>query len=237
MEHLDSLSERRLRRLVTGCAAASGALFTLLFATTVATGVSQQWFEVARPPAEYAAALVAAAGWLRALIAVDGLFIACYVATTLLFVTWLTGGRLSPLCVAIAAGGVAGGVLDLAENQHMLAMLALAERGIEPSAAELVTRMTQSSLKWMLAHASFFLLGLALVPRDGLERAFCFALLAVQLPVGALVWTASDPAVHRAAEWLRAMNLFTGFCFIAWCAARPLDAPRAAVAAATGAPA
>lgn len=230
-------SERRLRRLVTGCAAASGALFTLLFGLTVASGVSQQWFELARPPGEYAAALVAGAGWLRALVWIDDAFIACYVATTLLFAAWLAGGRGDPLCIAIAAGGVAGGVLDLAENHHLLALLALAEHGLEPAVAELVARMTHSSLKWMLAHVAFFLAGLALVPRDGIERLFRTALLAIQLPVGALVWTASDPALHRVAEWMRAGNLFAGFFFIAWCAARSLPAPRVRAAAATGAPA
>jgi hypothetical protein len=82
--------------------------------------------------------------------------------------------------------------------------------------------MTYSAVKWLIAHISFFLFGLLISGRMPFVRLFRWALLAVQLPIGAAVWTVTAPGAAIALEWLRALNLLTGFAVIAWLARRPL---------------
>ena len=218
----------RSARLLAACALAAAGLFLVLLTLSLVTGVSQQWFEVVRPLDLYAERLRAADGALRALIAVDAVFIACYVATGVLFAQLLARGRYDALTLLLVIGPVAAGVLDVIENQHILAMLTAARDGLPPSAAALEQRMTYSATKWLIGHATFFLAGLVICGTAPLTRAFRLALLAVQLPVGAALWSLTDPGAVLAAHWLRALNLATGFLLIAWFARHPgalFDAP------------
>jgi hypothetical protein len=229
------MEDSRLARSTPLLALAAAALFASLLAITLATGTSQQWFERARDPAAYAEALRAEKGALRLLVGVDDVFIAFYVAAALGFALRLGAGSRNPALVLSALGALAAGVLDYAENHDILALADLASAGIDPDPARLASRATASSVKWMLAHGAFFLFAFGLEGRDALTRALRAALVFVQLPVGALVLTASDPGLHLAAEVLRALNLFTGFLAIAWLARAD---PRAhGFAAGTGAPA
>lgn len=213
--------------------ALSALLLVILCAIAIATGVSQQWFEWARPSELYAARLVHDARWLRAEIAIDDAFIAAYVSATVLLATALRreGSALPWLVVAC---GVTGGVLDLDENHHLLTLLALAREGIVPTLGEIVRRSELSQLKWMLGHLAFVLVALQLSPRAWLERAFRTSLLFVQLPLGALVWAVSDPWWDPVLLWARYAALLSGFALIAWM--RPAaPAPAGADAAGSGA--
>jgi len=201
------------KKLSIASAAAAALLFALC-AMTLASGVSQQWFEWVRPPSEYAARLVRDAAWLRAIIAVDDVFIASYVTATVLLANVLARGELGVVHVLVIAGGVAAGVLDLAENHHILAMLRVAESGEAIPLGEILHRSGASQLKWMLGHLSFALVGVALPARDAMTRAFRASLVAWQLPIGALYWTLD--AWLPLLTWLRYGSLFAGFAAIAW---------------------
>jgi hypothetical protein len=205
-----------LHRRAAASSLAAAVLFVVLLLMSVVCGVSQQWFEIARAPDLYAEALRGADGVLRALVAVDAVFIGCYVVSGVLLGEILSRGRWSPLPLMVVAGSIAAGVLDLIENQHILAMLASAREGLPPSQAALEERMTYSSLKWLLAHGSFFVAGILIDGRAPVVRLFRFALLAVQLPVGVAVWTLIAPGPHLLAEILRALNLAVGFVAVAW---------------------
>jgi hypothetical protein len=201
-------------RLLSKLAFASAAAFLVLFSVSLGSGVSQQWFEHVRVPEAYAAALREGAFILRALITLDDVFIALYVSTALLFARTLSRSDALLACCAGAAALTAG-VLDYAENHHILAMLGAAELGLNPSLAELVQRESWSALKWMLAHFGFFLAGLAIRPRTPLVRIFRISLLAFQLPIGALAWTVPSPSWVVPIAIARAAGLFGGFVLIA----------------------
>jgi hypothetical protein len=220
-----------------GASIASALLLVTACLMTLATGVSQQWFEVARAPDVYAAALVHDATPLRAIVAVDDLFIAAYVTATVLLAIRLGRPRLGPLQVLVLAGGVAAGVLDLEENHHLLAMLRVAEEGIAIPLQEIVRRTDLSQLKWMIGHLTFVFVGVSLQARDAVTRAFRASLVGWQLPIGVLCWTVSAPAWGPALAWARYLAVLAGFAVVALLSRRDGALRGDAVAVGSSAPA
>ncbi|MDB4972015.1 MAG: hypothetical protein JWN48_356 [Myxococcaceae bacterium] len=207
-------------------ALASALLLVVLCLATLVSGVSQQWFESASPPAIYAAELVRGATALRVIIGVDDLFIAAYTTAVILFATHMYRMERSPVSVLIGVGSVAAGLLDLHENHHILNMLALAEADIPPSLAEILQRSTLSQLKWMTAHLSFVLLAAIWPGRDLVSRAVRWSLVMWQLPVGIMVWVITSPFWHQALLWTRYLSLFFGFLLMLWLVRRAPPARR-----------
>jgi hypothetical protein len=190
---------------------AAGILLVILCGMTLASGVSQQTFEAVAPPEIYAAMLVRGAAWLRALVAVDDLFIAAYVTATLLLARWLARDGWHVLHTVIVVLGVTAGVLDLEENHHILAMLRIAQHGVAIPLEAILRRTDLSQLKWMLGHLAFVLVGVVLAGRDALTRIFRISLIGLQLPVGALVWAIDDPTWHVVLVWARYVAFLAGF--------------------------
>lgn len=211
--------------------AAAGALLTLLCGLTLATGVSQQWFEWARAPDLYAQALVRDGSWLRAIIAIDDLFIAAYVTSTVMLGLTLARGRPDARHLLVIAGGVAAGVLDLDENHHLLALVRLARDHVPIPVEQILRRTDLSQLKWMLGHLAFVLAGTLIPARDRLTKFFRATLIGWQLPIGALVWAVEDPHVSTLLVWMRYGAFVSGFAMIAWLS-RPRGGPLAEPAAA-----
>ena len=199
---MTTLSSSSLQR----SALASGSLLVALCGMTLVTGVSQQLFEWVHPPAVYAAWLIRDATPLRAIIAVDDLFITAYVAATVLFVRFLGARDAHPL--------------------HLLALLRAAEGGETPPLEEILLRSQLSQLKWMLGHAAFALIGMTLAGRDVVSRVMHVSLVYVQLPLGAVTWAIADGPWLSALVWLRYAALVLGFYGVAFIAQ-----PRAADAA------
>lgn len=207
--------QRELR--AASCFAA--ALLVLLCTVTATTGVSQQAFELASLPEDYGAALLEASVWLRTLIALDDLFIAAYATTTVLLVTRLARGRMTPRHWLVAVMGVAAAVLDLAENHHLLVLLRWVDAGQTIAVEEILRRSELSQLKWMLGHTAFVGFGVLLPPRQGpVRRLFRASLLFVQLPIGALAWAVDDPTWGALLIWARYGSFVTGFAVIGWLA-------------------
>lgn len=197
----------------------SAGLLLVLCGITASTGVSQQSFELVASPAEYAAALSAAALWLRTLIAIDDLFIAAYAMTTVLLVSSMARGRLSPMHWLALGLGVAAAGLDFAENHHLLALLRWAQLGQPIPPEEILQRSELSHLKWMLGHTAFVAIGILLpAPRNAIGRLFRGSLLFVQLPIGALAWAVDEPNVTFVLAWARYGTFISGFAIIAWLA-------------------
>lgn len=219
---MTTLSSSSLQR----SALASGSLLVALCGMTLVTGVSQQLFEWVHPPAVYAAWLIRDATPLRAIIAVDDLFITAYVAATVLFVRFLGARDAHPLHLLALGASVAAGLLDLAENHHLLALLRAAEGGETPPLEEILLRSQLSQLKWMLGHAAFALIGMTLAGRDVVSRVMHVSLVYVQLPLGAVTWAIADGPWLSALVWLRYAALVLGFYGVAFIAQ-----PRAADAA------
>lgn len=205
-------------RTLRDASLAAALLLTSLCAITLASGVSQQWFEWVRPPADYAARLVQDALPLRLIIALDDVFIAAYVASALLFVQFLRTSERDPLHVVVAAFSVAAGVLDLAENHHLLSLLALAEAGLPVPVEDILLRSQLSQLKWMLGHVAFAFLGVSLTLDAPLAKVLRVALVFVQLPLGALTWAVPDGLWLPVLVWLRYGALVSGFASVAFLA-------------------
>lgn len=194
-----------------------------LMVLTLTTGHSQQTFEFAGSTQAYAARLIQAASSLRWLVALDDVFIACYVTATLLFVRELAsaneGGVLSDqtraLAPWIAALGLSAGLLDFTENHHILSLLRLAQDGLALDATQLTLRETLSSLKWLAGHLAFFMVGLSLPNTTAPLRLFRSSLLLIQLPVGACALVMAGLPMGDLFNWLRLINVLVGFVFLA----------------------
>lgn len=225
--------------LLPRVALASAVLLVVLCTTTFVTGTSQQWFEWAHAPDVYADALRAHATWLRAIIALDDVFIAAYVSMALLFGVHLAGREhpKSPLLLVAMGFSVVAGTLDLEENHHLLSLLRLAEAGVAIPLEEVVRRSDLSQLKWMLGHVAFAMIGLSLAPRSQTARLFQSSLVCVQLPLGALTWAVTEGALLTTLVWVRYGALVSGFVMVAWLTSRPSASRGADDAIATGVPA
>jgi hypothetical protein len=195
---------------------AAFALLTSLCVLTLLSGVSQQGFEWVHPPATYAEALRRDSGWLRAIVALDDLFVAAYVTATVLLATSLAAGRWQVWHALIAAGGVAAGLLDLEENHHLLALARAAEASLPIELEEIVGRSVRSQLKWLIGHLTFVFVGLSLQGQSRIARVLRVSLIAWQLPVGALTWTVAVEPWQPLLVWLRYASFLAGFASIAW---------------------
>ncbi|MBP7483811.1 MAG: hypothetical protein RLZZ369_145 [Pseudomonadota bacterium] len=195
---------------------ASGLCLFALMVLSISTGANQQHFEVVLAPQTYAADLLDQAAGLKWIVALDDVFIACYVTVSILFATHLTGASAQALRPWIVGMGVAAGVLDFVENHHILAMLHQAQAGGVPDIGHLILRENLSALKWLLGHTAFFLVGFCLPTHTIWLRLFQLALLFVQLPVGALALTIQDPVWTPFWHLARLVNVMSGFFMVAW---------------------
>lgn len=196
-------------------ALASGLCLFALTVMSITSGANQQHFEVVLAPQVYAHDLLQQAEWLKRIITLDDVFIACYVTVSILFASHLTGSSASALRPWFVGMGVAAGVLDFAENHHILAMLHQAQFGGVPDVHELILRENLSTLKWLLGHTAFFLVGWCLPTHNIWLRLFQLALIFVQLPVGALTLTVQDPSWSPILHLARLVNVMTGFFLVA----------------------
>jgi hypothetical protein len=211
-------------------AAASIAVLATMVAITVATGVSQETFEIARHPAVYTAELRAYAAPLRALFGLDSAFLVLYSTLLVLFARRLATPDTRAM-LAIAIGGVlATAVLDMVEDHHILAMLRGAERGVDATAAQIAFQHALSQVKFHLSYLALFLLGLHVPRRTRAGTVLAWLLTAGTLAQGGCLYAAPDDLLP-AGNMGRWLGFLVGFALIIQVTRRAGDA------AATGAPA
>lgn len=188
------------RKLAVRFAVASAVLFVALVVMQIVTGASQAYFEVVHPPSTYAGQMLAHAAWFRIVVALDDVFIGCYVGTFVFGALALPRRAASALFLG---AGILVGLLDLEENHHMLALLHAAEDGLPIALGDLVRRMDLSSTKFALGHLAAFFLTF-LVPGHSASARALRALCVVQLPIGmaGVVWDGVIPIqLGRAASF------------------------------------
>lgn len=195
-------------RATRALAILSMLLLTAMVAITAATGVSQEQFEIVRP--DYATAIASARGPLRAIIALDALFLITYAAFFVML----------PRAFGVAADGLvrlgvgallAVAVLDMIEDHHLLALA----RGALVDDGALRFQHVLSQVKFHLSYLGLALLALGLPRAQPSERALAFA-LGVPLPVlGAVLWgvPALEPTLN-VARWLAFLGGFGGALFV-----------------------
>lgn len=203
-------------RFAAVTAALAGVLLGLMLLVSLRTGITQQAFEFVMPVAIYASELIRYAAPLRIILSLDFFFIVAYVLGTFYLCRLLSGRGANPALVRFALLLViAGGILDLSENMHILAMLRAAEQVITLTAGQIELQAVLSAVKWHFAYAAFVIVGVALKPRNLIEKLFAFALIWLQTPVGVLVYTAPTAELSQLFQMLRYANLVSGFFIIA----------------------
>jgi hypothetical protein len=207
--------------LMRAFAAASALCLLAMLGLSWATGLNVQHFEHVSTPAFWAESFLAHAQHLRWLTVFDDVFVACYVTTTLLLVQRLralapAGARIQALGPWVAGMAVAVGLLDLMENHHVLSLLHAVEQGQVVSYDTMVSREWLSSVKWLLGHVAFCLMGVALWFEALPWKLFRMSLIGWQLPVGAAALAlAGSPMVGDALGWLKLLNVMGGFLALA----------------------
>jgi hypothetical protein len=216
-------------------------LLAAMVAITAVTGVSQEEFEVLRP--DYAAAIGAAAPTLRVVVALDTLFLLCYAPQFALLVQAL-GVAAAPMARLGVRLMLAVAVLDMIEDQHLLAMARAAEAALAHGGAlgagldETTLRLQQvlSQTKFLVSYLALGAIALGLPRTTARERRLAWLIGVPLALLGALQWAA--PPLEAALNVGRWIGFFGGFA-----AAIATLAPRAAApapargAGATGAPA
>ncbi len=176
-----------------GLAAAAALLAQI--AVTLVHGVAQEPLERVLSPAAYQAVLLAHPAALRTVFTLDSVFLVLYTAFFVQLARTLApaGHRAHDLARLAVAAMLGTALLDALENQHILSLLAAAERGALPDASSIVVQATASQLKFHLSYFAVFLFGLILPRATGLERMLAASCLLVQLPLGLLAFVAPPP--------------------------------------------
>ena len=196
----------RANQLAVALAATAAALLTAMVVITAATGVAQEPFEVVR--ADYASAIAAGAAALRAIVALDALFLIAYAGFFVLLPRAL-GVADHPLVRLGVRAMLAVAVLDIVEDHHLLALARMAEAGqaIDPIVIELQHVLSQT--KFHLSYLALAMIALGLPRADWRDRAFAW-MIGLPLPVmGALAWAA--PELEAAVGVARWGAFMTGF--------------------------
>ncbi len=210
------------------------ALTTLvaMVAITAVTGVSQETFEIVRASRIYADDLRASAGPLRALFGIDSAFLVLYATLLVTFARRIATPETAGM-IRIAIGAVlVTALLDMVEDHFVLAMLRGAERGSDPSAAQIAFEHTVSQVKFNISYLALFVLGLHVPRATRAGSVLAWLLTAGTLVQGAWLFAAPD-------AWLPAGNVgrWIGFLIGFGLIAKLSRHPRAGGAGAIGAPA
>jgi hypothetical protein len=205
-------------RALRALALAASAVVAGMAAIALVRGISQEPLEIFHPPAEYAALLVADPPTLRAVFGLDDLFIVLYASLFLLQALWLLRRGVPALLVsAFLALLLGAALLDFVENFHILALLAVAERGLEVPVADISFQASLSTLKFHLSYLGLFVLGICFPRESFAERLLAASLIFVQLPIGILAHVAPRSIVPglvlaRLGFFLAGLLLFAKVC-------------------------
>jgi hypothetical protein len=191
-------------------ALAALACLLAMLAITVATGISQETYEVVRPAAEYANDLRAHDGAVRALFAIDSAFLVVYAAFFLVFGRHVATDETRTLISVGTAFILITAFLDMVEDHHILAMLAAARGGVDPSPAALVAQHVVSQVKFNVSYLALFLFGLAIPRQTTLGLILSLLLTVGTLLQGAWLYMA-PPSLLPAGNVARALGYILAF--------------------------
>jgi hypothetical protein len=218
------------RRLALALVAATSAVLLAMGIVTLVTGASQEAHEWYRPPAQYAAELLAQGGTVRVLFALDIAFLVLYTAFFAALADHLRA--LGRPFVWLALGAIiATAVLDVVEDHHILSLLGVAEAGRPIDDGAIVFQQTLSSTKFSISYLGLVLFGLA-IPRDRALGIALAAFLVVGTLASGVLGYAAPPAWRTQLDGGRWIGFLIGFALAAaWLRRAP--EPSAAPARAT----
>lgn len=213
----------RLERITFGLGAIGGTLALSLFLLAIVSGNSQGLFQINWPSNEYAAMLVSRATYLRADLGLDFPLLSVYAAYLVFLGAVLTarqrrdGAPAERTSVTRLATGalVLTALLDAVENSHLLAVLSMAEQGMQVSQNEIAWQQVESQVKFLASSFGILLFSFVLPSKSLIEKITVFALRWVQLPLGCAIFvvprTMAKPLIIA-----RAVFFFTGLWAMAW---------------------
>jgi len=130
--------------------------------TSGATQEAHEWYAL---PVDYAQKLRDEAGPLRLVFALDVAFLVLYTAFFAALALHLRAlGR--PFVMIALGAMIATALLDIVEDHHILALLAVAEHGRPVDEGSIVFQHVLSQSKFSVSYIALFMFGLAL-PADG----------------------------------------------------------------------
>jgi hypothetical protein len=180
-----------LNRTLAVLAFLASAIVVAMVAGIIATGFSQEFFELAPSPAQVATALgsePAHALGLRLNLGLDNLFIIVYSAFFVLLAVRLRN-VLSPVTITVAlAALLLTSLLDAFENHHILMVLHAFEHGAPISADELQWQMVVSNLKFHASYIGTFLFAFGFLRLGGLGSVIAWLLWLGYVPLGMITF-------------------------------------------------
>jgi hypothetical protein len=211
------------RKVALVVAAGATLAIAAMVVVGVVTGASQEAHEWYAPPEIYAASLRAQGEALRLVFAIDTAFIILFTAFFVAFADYLraigrrfTGIALGALLVTAA--------LDILENQHILAMLDLAQRDRPIGDGDIAVQQMISQIKFTGSYVALFLFGLAIPRTSRLATAIALYLTAGTLATAVVAFAV--PADGRPAiDAMRGLSFLLGFVLVIVWLRRAPDPP------------
>jgi hypothetical protein len=205
------------RKTISLLSLIAGLCIFSMFLIAIFTKVSQEQFEVTQDVEIYKTALIAAENPLRLTFSIDLVFICVFITLFVFLSQYLkTNDREAKMVADLALGAMLiCGFLDFYEDLHILTMLRNATHYLPIEQGEIATQMTLSMIKFCASYLSLFLLAFLLPSRTFAEKLLKYSLWFVQLPVGALVYTAPEN-ISLIFNLIRFAFMVSGFFLLAY---------------------
>jgi len=207
----------KTKNIISLLAFVAGLCIFAMFLIAILTGVSQEQFEVTQSVESYTKGLIAGENALRLTFSIDIVFI-CVFTTLFVFLTQYlkTDDRVTNAVADVALGAMLiCGFLDFHEDLHILTMLRNATHNLPIEQGDIALQMTLSMIKFCASYLSLFLLAFLLPGRTLSEKLLKYSLWFVQLPIGALVYTAPEN-LHLLFNLIRFVFMVSGFFLLAF---------------------
>lgn len=203
----------KLDRMLSTLAGLAALIVAAMVVGIVSTGMSQDFFQSARPIETHVARLTASAlgaTGLRINLGLDNLFIVVYGAF-FVFLAVRLRALLDPWAGAVALATILlTALLDAIENHHILMMLHAAERGLPLSTGESEIQMIVSAVKFHSSYLATFLFAFGFLRLGGLGRAIAWALW-LYVPLGVVI---SVLPIEIAGPWALGRTCFFVAAFV-----------------------
>jgi hypothetical protein len=165
-------------------------------------------------PEKYSEELVEHSRELNIIFIFDNIFIILYTCTAFFTIKTLSSNAPSFVSLSAYILIAAVGLLDYLENFHIYTLMLQTKGGIAVTAKDIQWQSAESMVKWHLAYFAFFMLGFLMPVNRFAEKLLKYSLWFCFVPTGILVYAAVDTQYADLFQWLRYLNLFSGFVLI-----------------------
>jgi hypothetical protein len=199
-----------LDRTLAALATLAALIVACMVVGIVSTGMTQDFFQSARPAEAFVAYLASGAFGLRLNLGLDNLFIVVYGALFVLLAVRLRA-VLDPWANAVALAAMLLTTLcDAIENHHIIEMAHAAQHGLALTAGESQLQMIASAVKFHASYLATFLFAFGFWRLGGLGRVIAGALW-IYVPLGVVI---SVLPVEIAQPWVLGRTCFFVAAFV-----------------------